>query len=194
MLERKSPLSQKRILGKFGKLSEEIGVTIKETKSFSYLEVSFWEAGSEAINSKLFELLGVSELPVAGKVSRIIEGALIRANPKRLVYYGTEGTAHILRAMVSDHEGSVVSLSHSRCALSLSGPKVTNLLKRGVRLDLSEAAFPVGGCGFTEIHGLSVLLIRNKTDQFELIFMRTTAWNMWSWLTETAEQFGYEVL
>jgi methylglutamate dehydrogenase subunit D len=194
MLERKSPLSQKRILGKFGKLTEGIGISIKETKSFSYLEISFWEAGSAAINSKLFELLGVSDLPVAGRVSRIKEGSLIRANPRRLVYYGTEGTADILRAMVSDQEGCVVSLSHSRCALSLSGPKVTNLLKRGIRLDLSEAAFPVGAFGFTEIHGLSVLLIRNKPDQFELIFMRTTAWNMWTWLTETAEQFGYEVL
>ncbi|MEH6527701.1 MAG: sarcosine oxidase subunit gamma family protein [Sneathiella sp.] len=194
MLERKSPLSQKRILGKFGNISEEIGVTIQETKSFSYLELTFWTAASPALSSKLFELLGVNELPIAGKVSRIKEGALMRAAPGRLVYYGDEGTAEILRAMVSDDEGSVVSLSHSRCALSLSGPKVTNLLRRGIRLDLSEAAFPVGACGFTEIHGLGVLLIRNKADQFELIFMRTTALNMWTWLTETAEQFGYEVL
>lgn len=194
MLDRKSPLSQKRILGEFGNLTGETGVTIKETKSFSYLEVSFWEAASPALSSKLYELLGISELPAAGTLARIKQGSLMRAAPRRLVYYGDEGTADILRAMVSDEEGSVVSLSHSRCALSLSGPKVTNLLKRGIRLDLSEKAFPVGACGFTEIHGLGVLLIRNKVDQFELIFMRTTALDMWTWLTETAEQFGYEVL
>jgi methylglutamate dehydrogenase subunit D len=194
MLDRKSPLSQKRILGKFGKISDEIGVTIQETKSFSYLELSFWEVATPALSSKLFELLGLDALPDAGKVARIKQGALMRAAPQRLVYYGDEATADILRAMVSDEEGSVVSLSHSRCALSLSGPNVTNLLKRGVRLDLSEPMFPVGACAFTEIHGLGVLLIRNKPDQFELIFMRTTALNMWTWLTETAEQFGYEVL
>ncbi|WP_373085401.1 sarcosine oxidase subunit gamma [Sneathiella sp.] len=193
MLERKSPLSRKRVFGKFGNPSQEIGVTIKEIKDFSYLEMAVWDPDSMSLRSKLSELLTIRDLPRTGKSLPLKGGVLLRVGPDRIAYLGEDGPAAILEAAVAVEEGSVVLLSHSRCYLRLGGPRVRNLLRRGLRIDLNEESFAVGDTAFTELHGLGVLLIRRETDQFDLIFMRTTAQNVWHWLTITAAQFGYEV-
>ncbi len=194
MLERKSPLSQIRILGRFGHFTEEIGLTIRESKDFTYLEMSFWDQSMPSLRSKFLELFSLKNFPESGRTITMKGGRLIRSGPARLAYYGEAGPEDVLLAMVGGEEGSVVSLSHSRCALNLSGPRVRDVLERGIRVNLGEAAFPVGANAFTEIHGMSVLVIRTGASDYELIFMRTTARNIWTWLTETAAQFGYEVL
>ena len=194
MPERKSPLGGHRILGKFGKIREENGVTIEEIKDFSYLEIAFWDPKSPSLRSKLSELLGIADWPKAGKMQPLKGGVLLRIAPDRIAYLGDAGPAEILEAAVAPSEGSVVALSHSRCYLRLGGAKVTNLLNRGLRLDLRDHAFPVGASALTELHGLGVLLIRRDKAQYDLLFMRSTALNLWHWLTESAAQFGYEVL
>ncbi|PHQ66417.1 MAG: hypothetical protein COB93_11980 [Sneathiella sp.] len=194
MLERKSPLSQHRILGRFGVNTEEPGITIREIKEFRYLEISYWDGAATPLKSKFLELLTLSDFPEAGKSVALKDGTLLRPGPGLLAYYGGPAPEDILRAMISAGEGSVVSLSHSRCALRLSGPKVRDVLKRGLRINMSEDAFPEGANAYSEIHGLSVLLIRQGKAEYDLLFARSTAPNIWTWLTETAAQFGYEVL
>lgn len=194
MLERKSPLSQIRILGKFGHFTEEMGLIIRESKDFVYLEMALWPQSLPSLRSKFLELFSLKAFPEPGQTIPLKGGHLIRSGPNRLTYYGDSGPEDVLLAMVGGEEGSVVSLSHSRCALHLTGPKVRDVLERGIRVDLSATAFPVGGNAFTEIHGMSVLVLRTGELDFDLVFMRTTARNLWTWLTETAAQFGYEVL
>lgn len=194
MLERKSPLSQQRIFGKFGQIDEKPGMTISEVKEFSYLELSYWEEAESQLSSKFHELLGLKKLPVAGASATVMEGLVLRAAPRRLVYYGGAGPQDILMAMISPAEGSTISLSHSRCALRLSGMRVRDVLVRGIRINLSDQAFSIGANAFTEIHGMSVLLIRRKEAEYDLLFMRSTAHSLWTWLTESAAQFGYEVM
>jgi len=194
MLERKSPLSQKRILGKFGLKTEEAGLTIKEIKEFSFLEISCWNGEMGTLKSKFLELLSLEAFPEAGRPVAMKDGLMLRSAPGQFTYFGAKSPEDILRAMIGPEEGSAVSLSHSRCALRLSGPEVREVLKRGIHVDISENKFPVGANAFTEIHGLSVLLIRRSKGDYDLVFMRSSALNIWTWLIETAEQFGYEVI
>lgn len=193
MLERKSPLSSVRILGTFGKTDEGIGVKVREIKEFSYLEIALWEAEPQALTAKFSELLGLAALPKAGAASKLKGGHLMRIAPRRLAYLGEAETAAVLEATIAPTEGSVIALGHSRCCLNLSGDKVTDLLSRGVRLDLRERAFPVNAVRQTEIHGLGVMLVRRGTVEFDLLFMRSSAGSLWHWLTVSAAQFGYEV-
>jgi len=122
------------------------------------------------------------------------EGRLLHLPGDCFVYLGTSGVADILEIAVTSEEGSVVSLSHAFCYLHLGGTKTANLLRRGIRLDLRDHAFPVGRVSETEIGGIDVLLHRPDAQHYDLLIPRSHAQELWRWLTKRAAQFGYAVL
>lgn len=194
MLDRNSALRGMRVPGRFGGNAEEPGVTIEEIKEFSLLEIALWDGESASLRSRLSELLNLQALPETGRAMSIGDGRLIRLAAGPLLYVGAAGPADILAAAVTPEEGSVVSLSHGRCCLRLGGPMAADLLKRGIRTDLREAAFPAGSAMASDIGGLGILLIRNDAASFDLLLPRSRATVFWRWLTRRASAFGYDVL
>lgn len=193
MLERNSPLSGERIHGRFGADAEKPGVIFQEIKDFSYLEIALWGALGEDLESRLGELLGVRSLPEPGRMTPLQGGVLLRPDEVALAFLGRVAAADILAATLTPEEGACVVRSHGVCYLRIGGPNARDLLARGIRLDLREAAFPMMTAAMTDIGGIGLLLMRPDAAQYDLLVARSRALPLWRWLTARAAQFGYEV-
>jgi sarcosine oxidase subunit gamma len=95
------------------------------------------------------------------------------------------------RASISDQSGGLA-------VLRLSGPKVRDVLAKGIPIDLHASAFQVGDFAATICAHIGVMLWRLEDDPvgqpaFELAVHRSLAGSLWNWLAATAAEFGLTV-
>jgi sarcosine oxidase subunit gamma len=88
---------------------------------------------------------------------------------------------------------SVSDQSHGRVIIRVAGPKVRELLAKGTPVDLHKDEFPLGQSAVTQMAHVGVHLTRSGEDAFELSVFRGFAESFWEWLTQQAEEFGYQV-
>ena len=84
--------------------------------------------------------------------------------------------------------------SHGRVIIRIEGPKVRHVLCKGTPVDLHESEFEIGKSALTQMAHVGVHLTRVGRDAFELSVFRGFSESFWEWLTEQAEEFGYQVV
>lgn len=106
-----------------------------------------------------------------------------------------EGFSGLLEAL-SPH-AAVSDQSDARAAMRLSGPRVRDVLAKGVMLDLHPAAFAVGDTALTSIAHIGVHLWRLADGPdgsvFEIMVARSMVGSFWSWFAASAAEFGCRV-
>lgn len=83
--------------------------------------------------------------------------------------------------------------SHGRVIIRIEGPKARAVLAKGTPVDLHASVFPVGQCAVTQMAHVGVHISHPDEDAFELSVFRGFSESFWEWLTEQAEEFGYQV-
>ena len=98
-----------------------------------------------------------------------------------------------LRARVAGL-ASVADQSDGRVVLRLRGDRVRDVLAKGVPVDLHPRRFRTGDVASTLVAHIGVQ-IEQLDDQptFQLMAFRSLAGSLWSWLTKSAAEFGYEI-
>ena len=89
---------------------------------------------------------------------------------------------------------SVSEQSHGRIIITLKGARARDLLAKGTPVDLHPREFSAGQCAVTQMAHVGVHLAQVGQEQFELSLFRGFAESFWEWLTEMAEEFGYEIV
>lgn len=90
---------------------------------------------------------------------------------------------------------AVIDQSDSRLVLHLSGPRVRDVLAKGVPIDLHPGAFKVGDVATTLIAHIGVQIdMLDDAPTYQLTAPRSMAGSFWSWLTASAAEFGYDVV
>jgi methylglutamate dehydrogenase subunit D len=84
--------------------------------------------------------------------------------------------------------------SHGRVIIRIEGAKVRKVLCKGTPVDLHESEFEIGKGALTQMAHVGVHLTRVGRDSFELSVFRGFSESFWEWLTEQAEEFGYQVI
>jgi sarcosine oxidase subunit gamma len=84
--------------------------------------------------------------------------------------------------------------SHGRVIIRIEGPKVRQVLCKGTPIDLHEGDFEIGKSALTQMAHVGVHLTCIGKDVFELSVFRGFSESFWEWLTEQAEEFGYQVV
>jgi methylglutamate dehydrogenase subunit D len=97
-----------------------------------------------------------------------------------------------VKALVSGI-GSVSDQSHGRVVIRIAGPKARAVLAKGTPVDLHQDLFPVGKSAITQMAHVGVHLTRVGENAFDLSVFRGFAESFWEWITEQAEEFGYQV-
>ena len=87
---------------------------------------------------------------------------------------------------------AVIDQSHGRVRVTVSGPSVCDLLAKGLALDLSAAAFPVGQSAQCLYGHISLHLTRAAADSFDLLVFRGFAESLWDLLCEMGLEFGLQ--
>jgi methylglutamate dehydrogenase subunit D len=89
---------------------------------------------------------------------------------------------------------AVSDQTDARLVLRLSGPKVRDVLAKGVPLDLHPKAFKPGDVAATLVAYIGMQLDRLDDATFQLTAPRSMAGSFWSWLSASAAEFGYDVV
>jgi len=89
---------------------------------------------------------------------------------------------------------AVSDQSDARLVLRLSGPKLRDVLAKGVPIDLHPNVFKPGDVATTLVAYIGVQLDRIDEASFQLTAPRSMAGSLWSWLSASAAEFGYEVV
>jgi methylglutamate dehydrogenase subunit D len=92
------------------------------------------------------------------------------------------------RAMIAEQ-------SDGRCLIRLRGAKAREVLAKGFTIDLHPRAFKPGDVALTLAVHIGVQLWQlDEAPTYEIAFARSLAGSLWSWLSTSAAEFGYEVV
>jgi sarcosine oxidase subunit gamma len=102
------------------------------------------------------------------------------------------GFAARVRARIGPF-AAVSDQSDARFVLRVSGPRVREVLIKGVPVDLHPKAFKLGDIACTVIGYINTQIDMLDDTTYQLAAPRSMAGSFWSWLTVSAAEFGYEV-
>lgn len=147
--------------------------------------------------SRAFEArLGLA-LPSAPRILRGPAHDIIWAGPDQWLLRAAsrEGFAGLLHELAA--HAAVSDQSDARAMLRLTGPRVRDVLAKGVMLDLHPAAFAVGDAALTNAAYVGIHLWRLEDTPegaaFEITIPRSMAGSFWSWFVASASEFGCRV-
>jgi methylglutamate dehydrogenase subunit D len=89
---------------------------------------------------------------------------------------------------------SITDQTDGRVVLRLRGNRARDVLAKGVPLDLHHRSFKTGDIASTLLAYIGVQIEQlDDAPTFQLMAFRSLAGSLWSWLTKSAAEFGYEV-
>jgi sarcosine oxidase subunit gamma len=104
------------------------------------------------------------------------------------------GFAAKVRARIGPF-AAVSDQSDARLVLRLTGPRVRDVLAKGVPVDLHRKAFKPGDVATTLVAYIGVQIdMLDDAPTYQLTAPRSMAGSFWSWLTASAAEFGYDVI
>ena len=129
-----------------------------------------------------------ADISVADEVVRALS-----IGPRRWLLFGAAGLA----ARLAPLPAAIVDQSDARTIVRLSGPRVRDVLARGVSFDLHPDMFQPGHVAVGVIAHVGVTLWRLPDEdgaRYDLAFAPGYAGSMVHWLSGAAAQFGLEVI
>ena len=196
LIQRISALADVAVQGRFGADKGAPGVTLSVRHPMSIVTI-IARKGQSAALGKAIEAAYKCPLPGVGESAA--KGALTFhwCGPEQ--YYAVaEGMVdgELYRELKARLDGlaSCSDQSHGRIILRIAGPKARTLLAKGTPVDLHPSVFGPGKSAVTQMAHVGVHLAQTGRDEFELSVFRGFAESFWEWLTEQAEEFGYQVL
>ncbi|MGE0238947.1 MAG: sarcosine oxidase subunit gamma [Parvibaculaceae bacterium] len=195
-IQRVSPLADIAVQGRFGADKGAPGVTLAVRHPMSIVTVIARKGQSAALGKALAAAYDCA-LPGVGESTGTPSLSFHWCGADQ--YYAIaegKGDGAFYRDLKSRLEGlaSCSDQSHGRVILRIAGPKARALLAKGTPIDLHSSAFGPGRSAVTQMAHLGVHLVQTAEDAFELSVFRGFSENFWEWLTEQAEEFGYQVL
>jgi methylglutamate dehydrogenase subunit D len=102
------------------------------------------------------------------------------------------GFAARVRARIGPF-ATVSDQSDARLVLRISGPRVRDVLAKGVPVDLNPKAFGPGDVACTVVGYINTQIDMLDETTWQVAAPRSMAGSFWSWLTASAAEFGYEL-
>ncbi len=178
---RTSPLAEVVVQGRFGADKGVPGVILTVVHPLSLAMVIARKGKARALETTLQGLKGVT---------------VSWAGPDQYYVHASGRAEGALAAELAESLAGIASVSdqsHGRVFLRISGPRARRVLAKGTPVDLHESVFAVGQSAVTQMAHVGVHLTRSGSDEFLLSVFRGFAESFWEWLTEQAEEFGYQV-
>ncbi len=106
---------------------------------------------------------------------------------------GDRPLASDLGQALGEH-AAIVDQSDGYGVLRIAGSRTRALLAKGVPIDLHPRAFAADGVAATVCSHIGIVLWRSDADSsFDIALFRSLCGSFWSWLSESAEEFGLRV-
>jgi heterotetrameric sarcosine oxidase gamma subunit len=181
LLQARSPLHGLAVPGRFGALADAAGVIIEE-RTMALASVTARRGQADALTNAVSKSYNLALPAGARQWIAGMEGIA-----------PTDFIAH-LRSSLGTF-AAITDQCDSRLILRVTGPRVRDVLAKGVPIDLHRSAFKVDDVAVTLVAhiGVQIDLIDNGPT-FQLMAPRSMAGSLWSWLCASAAEFGYDVV
>lgn len=196
-LLRRSALQGLVVPGKYANITNEgPGIKINEQHPLSITQV---EIGSKCLPPflKLAENFFNLPMPIKPNTSFSFDSTrVIWTGPNRWLFVEPEvrDLSTILKSELTEINPAIIDLSHARSCIQLSGNKIREVLMKGAAIDWHPESFLKNQCAQTKFFNLPALIDCKENDSFDVFVARGFAQNLWEWIKESAEEFGYEVV
>jgi methylglutamate dehydrogenase subunit D len=193
ILQERSPLHGLATPGHHGRAGVT-SLTIVERTDIAFASVIARRGRREALAVAIQSAFGVTLPDGPRRVGKDVTFAGIGPDQWIASAESTDDFAATLRARIGS-VAAVVDQSDSHLVLHLSGPRVRDVLAKGVPVDLHRKAFKVGDVAVTLVAHIGVQIdMLDDAPTFQLAAPRSMAGSFWSWLTSSAGEFGYDVV
>jgi len=174
-MQGRAPLAGLARPGRYGAVAPKPGLVVVERTDLSLASVMARRGREPDLKRAVAALYGV-ELPDGPRVAR-----------RAAISFAGIGACVAGLASVTDQ-------SDGRLVLRLHGDRVRDVLAKGVPIDLHPRHFKTGDFASTLIAHIGVQIEQlDDQPQFQLMAPRSLGGSLWSWLTRSAAEFGYEV-
>ncbi len=177
----------------------EAGVRLAERRDLAVVQLDLREGDAEG-RKAAGVLLGL-ELPTTPggtAVNASGGGVALWTGPGRwlLCLPAGEGKANVaaLAEALAGRHHAVIDLTQARTVVRAGGPRLRDLLSKGVPIDLHSRVFPVGACAVTSLAHVTGTLHHVEDGVIDLFVMRSFGLHLWEWLHEAGEEYGLEIL
>lgn len=144
-----------------GRTSNGLPVGLHEQQILGLIQFAGWD-GFEARAAEVLSAAGLGLPAQDGQSLRMQATTLWRVAPDRVLIHGD------CPDLAGHPDLASLDLSGARRLWRIEGAGAVDLLSRVTSVNLSQAAFPVGGFVTTGIHGVAVLIDRTGAETFEL--------------------------
>jgi sarcosine oxidase subunit gamma len=175
----------------------EAGLRLAERRDLALVQLDLGPGDAEG-RKAAGALLGLDLPTTPGLSAKSAAGAALWTGPGRWllclpVVDGKATTAALAEALAGRHH-AVIDLTQARTVIRASGPRLRDLLSKGVPIDLHPRAFPEGACAVTSLAHVTGTLHHVEEGIIDLTVMRSFGLHLWDWLHEAGEEYGIEVL
>jgi sarcosine oxidase subunit gamma len=182
--------------GRYGKADGDAGVTVIERTDLGLASVETRKGQDEALKAAVREAYDL-DLPEGSTVAHGKNVSFIGTGPGQwLAVSATLQNEALAEDLAGKLKGlaSVSDQSSGRAVVRLSGPRVRDVLAKGLAIDLDPRVFPAGGAATSTLSHMGVLVWRQGDEQaYDIALFRSVAASFWRWLDASAAEFGYEV-
>lgn len=183
--------------GRHGHPAGPAGLVVRERIGLALVTVIARNGKGDALAAAVRDAFGLA-LPPANRRAEAGPYAALWGGPGQWMLTADPHAADGFAARVASlSRGLALSADQSdgRGVLELSGPRVRDVLARGIAVDLHPRAFGPGSVALTMASHVDVALWQlDEAPTYGLAVARGFAGSLWEWLDETALQFGIELL
>jgi heterotetrameric sarcosine oxidase gamma subunit len=189
------PVAMRLAPARSGRAGGPPGLVVREIAGLRTASVIARRGAASGLSEAALAAFGVA-LPTT---PRAVEGrgaTFIWTGPAQWLVEAAAGDADIEVQLTAAFGGlaSVCEQSDSRVVLELSGPRVREVLAKGVPIDLHPERFRSGDVALTVAAHVGVQLRQvSEAPAYRLAVVRSYFGGFWHWLAASAAEYGCEV-
>jgi methylglutamate dehydrogenase subunit D len=181
--------------GRLGRAQTPAGLTVSELTHFNLATVIARKGQSSAASQAAQVAYGAS-LPMRPVITSGSEMTFVWSGPGQWLALSAAlpgDTENRLGTTLGAH-ASIFDQGGSRNLLQLSGPRVRDVLAKGMSVDLHPRVFKTGDVAVTMASHLAVHLWQvDDLPVYRLLVVRTYFESLWRWLASSAAEYGCDV-
>ncbi len=181
--------------GRGGRAGAEPGLVVRECAGLGLASVHARRGALERVAAAARAAFGV-DLPLTPRAADGPGLTFIWSGPGQwIAEFPAPVDVEALLGAALGETAAICDQSDSRTVIDVAGPRVREVLAKGVPIDLHPDAFGVGDVAVTAAHhvGLQIRQL-SAAPGYRLSVPRSYAGSFWSWLEHSAAEFGYEVV
>lgn len=183
--------------GRYGHEDGPLGVVIAERAGLGLATVAVRKGQDDGLKAAVRDAYGIV-LPPSSTVVKGKNVSFIGYGPGQWLAVSQTLAHEALAADLATRLEGLASISDQsggRAVLRLSGPRVRDVLARGLAIDLDPRAFPPGSAATSTISHMGVQLWQGDDAQsYDIAIFRSVSGSFWRWLMDSAAEYGYEVV